>query len=42
LGWYFLGSLLFGIGGMFVEPYVKATEATLYRLKEVRPDIRGE
>lgn len=29
-GWYFLGSLLFIIGVIFVVPYHKATEAKLY------------
>lgn len=33
IGWYLLGSLLFGFGQLFVEPYPRATEATLYRLK---------
>ncbi|GAU77011.1 integral membrane protein [Fusibacter sp. 3D3] len=30
LGWYILGSLLFGIGTWFVNPYVDATKAQLY------------
>ncbi len=30
IGWYFLGALLFGIGVLFVNPYVNATEAELY------------
>lgn len=30
LGWYFLGSLLCGIGIIFVRPYENATEAELY------------
>ena len=30
LGWLFLGSLLFGIGGIFVLPYKEATIAKLY------------
>lgn len=42
IGWQILGTLLFGIGGIFVEPYIKATEATLYRLKEANPAILGE
>ncbi len=42
IGWQILGGLLFGIGGILVEPYIKATEATLYRLKEVNPSILGE
>ncbi|MCK8061173.1 MULTISPECIES: DUF975 family protein [unclassified Fusibacter] len=35
IGWYILGSLLFGIGIYFVNPYVYATKAQLYiSLKE--------
>ena len=30
LGWYLLGTLLFGIGTWFVNPYVDATKAQLY------------
>ena len=30
VGWNLLGLLLFGIGTLFVDPYVKATEAELY------------
>lgn len=30
IGWYLLGALLFGIGVLFVNPYVNATEAELY------------
>lgn len=30
IGWYILGSLLFGIGVVFVNPYVDATKAQLY------------
>lgn len=30
IGWYLLGALLFGIGILFVNPYVNATEAELY------------
>lgn len=30
LGWNLLGLLLLGIGSLFVDPYVKATEAELY------------
>ena len=30
LGWNLLGLLLLGIGALFVDPYVKATEAELY------------
>jgi uncharacterized membrane protein len=30
LGWYLLGSLLFGIGMFFVMPYENATKAELY------------
>lgn len=32
LGWYFLGALLFGVGVFFVDPYVEATYAKLYRV----------
>jgi len=35
IGWYILGSLFFGIGHIFVNPYVDATKAQLYEvLKE--------
>lgn len=30
LGWYLLGALAFGLGGLFVNPYKNATEAELY------------
>ena len=30
LGWNILGSLLFGIGTLFVTPYYSATQAELY------------
>lgn len=30
LGWYLLGALAFGLGGLFVNPYKDATEAELY------------
>ena len=30
IGWYLLGALFFGIGGLFVNPYVDATNAELY------------
>lgn len=30
IGWYILGALAFGIGVLFVNPYVNATEAELY------------
>ncbi|RGC46365.1 DUF975 family protein [Absiella sp. AM29-15] len=30
IGWYFLGSILFGIGLYFVYPYFKSTNALLY------------
>jgi hypothetical protein len=30
LGWHLLGTLFFGIGGLFVSPYVEATFAQLY------------
>lgn len=32
IGWFFLGSLLFGIGGIFVNPYYEATIARLYNV----------
>lgn len=31
IGWYLLGSLFFGIGGIFVKPYHEATVAKLYQ-----------
>lgn len=31
IGWYIVGGLLFGIGTLFVNPYVEATDAELYR-----------
>jgi len=35
IGWYFLGALAFGVGTLFVSPYVEATWAQLYlRLRE--------
>lgn len=30
IGWYFLGGLFFGIGGIFVDPYKTATDVELY------------
>jgi len=30
IGWYILGAIAFGIGVLFVNPYVNATEAELY------------
>lgn len=33
LGWYLLGAFLFGLGGFLVDPYQRATIATLYLLK---------
>ena len=30
IGWNILGAMLFGIGGLFVTPYVEATRAELY------------
>lgn len=30
IGWYILGALALGIGVLFVNPYVNATEAELY------------
>ena len=36
LGWYILGALAFGIGILFVNPYVDATHAQLYiKLREI-------
>ncbi len=32
IGWYILGSLFFGIGGIFVNPYKEATMARLYNI----------
>jgi uncharacterized membrane protein len=32
IGWYILGALFFGIGGIFVKPYHEATVAKLYQL----------
>lgn len=32
IGWYILGGLFFGIGGIFVNPYKEATYARLYNL----------
>lgn len=32
IGWYLLGALLFGIGVLFVDPYVEATNARLYNI----------
>lgn len=38
IGWYLLGSLFFGIGVYFVNPYVEATFAEFYTaLKETTP-----
>lgn len=31
IGWYILGGLFFGIGTLFVNPYVEATDAEVYR-----------
>lgn len=30
IGWYLLGALFFGLGGIFVTPYHEATVAKLY------------
>ncbi|MDR7869231.1 MAG: DUF975 family protein [Tissierellaceae bacterium] len=32
IGWYLLGLIFFGIGGIFVNPYVAATKARLYTI----------
>ncbi|MDX9916476.1 MAG: DUF975 family protein [Gudongella sp.] len=37
IGWYLLGGLLFGLGGLFVRPYHEATLANLY--KEYRNEM---
>lgn len=42
IGWYFLGSLLFGIGHIFVVPYEELTNAELYGvLRSGRPELNG-
>lgn len=42
IGWYFLGSLLFGIGILFVDPYKEATYARLYNVLAGNDDIGGK
>jgi len=32
LGWYLIGALFLGIGGLFVNPYVDTTNAELYKI----------
>ncbi len=45
LGWYILGLLFFGIGGIFVRPYHQATVAKLFEYyigaKENEPVIES-
>ena len=42
LGWRILSGLIPLVGPFLLEPYPKATEATLYRLKAANPTILGE
>ncbi len=42
LGWYILGSLLFGIGGIFVNPYKEATLARLYNILSGNDDLDND
>ena len=39
LGWYLLGLLFFGIGGIFVKPYQEASFAKLYNVLSGNDDI---
>lgn len=41
LGWYLLGALAFGLGGLFVNPYKNATEAELYLVLRQNALSRG-
>lgn len=41
LGWYLLGALAFGLGGLFVNPYKDATEAELYLVLRQNALSRG-
>lgn len=43
IGWYFLGSLLFGIGTYFVNPYAELTNGELYAVlrRRIWPDNDG-
>lgn len=38
-GWYILGSLFFGIGALFVDPYKEATLARLYNILSGNSDM---
>lgn len=38
-GWYLLGVLFFGIGGIFVNPYKEATIARLYNILSDNSEI---
>lgn len=40
-GWRLLGSLLFGLGNLFVEPYYQATMAELYAAMRAKAFARG-
>lgn len=40
-GWYILGSLFFGIGGIFVNPYKEATMARLYNILSGNDNVDG-
>lgn len=42
LGWYFLGLIFFGIGGIFVDPYKEATMARLYNVLSGEDSIDGK
>lgn len=39
IGWYILGSLLFGIGAFFINPYREATFARLYNILSGNDDL---
>lgn len=41
IGWYFLGYLAFGIGVIFVKPYVETTRSELYRYLRFRAVQNG-
>lgn len=41
LGWRILGSLLFGLGNLFVEPYYQATMAELYAALRAKAFAQG-
>lgn len=41
IGWWMLGALAFGVGTLFVVPYVQATEAQLYFALRQRVNIPG-